>query len=112
MIPFCVSALNTSWWKQWARESNKNVPVSHKGFLGSLKTLEPYVGKRHSAALTQMGFIFDEHFEIPGVGLVLLDQNPAQTLYFGQASALHWLSLDDPKINNSLRSLGVLQWWT
>jgi hypothetical protein len=80
--------------------------------MGSLKTLEPFVGKRQAAALTQLGFFFHEHYEIPGVGLVLIDQaSPTVSLYLGQASVLHWILLQDNLINAQLRSLGVLGWW-
>lgn len=113
MIPFCTSTINTGWWKHWAREHDASrMPESHTGFMGSLKTLTPYVGKTHAASLVQLGFLFEEPFQIPGVGLVLVDQVPAQKLYLGQASALHWLSLNDPTINAKLRSLGISQWWT
>jgi len=113
MIPFSMSTLNVAWWKHWAREHGaETLPESHTGFMGSLKTLTPYVGKAHAASLVHLGFLFKEPFQIPGVGLVLVDQVPDDKLYLGQASALHWLSLNDPTINAKLRSLGILQWWT
>lgn len=113
MIPFSTSALNVSWWKHWARECGSDkLPVSSTGFMGSLKTLTPYIGKKHAASLVHLGFLFKEPFQIPGVGLVQLDQISNEKLYFGQAPALHWLALNDPTVNSALRSLGISQWWS
>ncbi len=113
MIPFCMSAVNMPYWRQWARDNDRVIPQRPKEFVGSLKLLTPYVGKQQAAALIQLGFVFNEPYEIPGVGLVLLDQaSPKNALYLGQASVLHWISLNDERINNKLRSLGILSWWT
>jgi len=104
--------LNLQYWQHWCDQRGCDRPVTFKGLVGSLKILEKKVGKLRAATLVQLGFFFDDHYEIPGVGLVLLDQSsPNDRLFLGQASVLHWVSLNDKKINDQLRSIGVLGWW-
>jgi len=112
IVPSCVSLLNTQYWVNWAHLNGRQKPIIRKDVTGSLRALEPFVGKVQAAALTQLGFYFDNKYEIPGVGLVLLDQaSPTDSLYIGQASVLHWIKLDDKDINSQLRSFGILSWW-
>ena len=113
MIPFCMSVVNQRWWRQWAKDNGRKKPEFTNDYVGSLRALTPFVGKVQAATLIHLAFTFEEHFEIPGVGLVLLDQAPPNiSLYIGQASVLHWVSLNDQQINSKLRSMGILSWWT
>lgn len=108
MIPFSVTCYDFRTWRQWAKADGREMPEYRNDFAGALKALTPFVGKLEAAAMTQLGFIFDEPYEIPGVRLVRLDQR----MYLGQAPVLHWLSLNDEKVNSKLRSIGILSWWT
>lgn len=111
MIPFSITMLNLRWWRQWAKDNDRTKPEYHHDYTGSLRALEKVVGKNQAASMVCLGFLFDQHYEIPGVSLVLLDQTQDENLYFGQATVLHWVSLNDEKINSKLRSMGILSWW-
>lgn len=113
ITPFSATIINLNWWRDWARANGKDVPSPNRDYIAALKLLGSRLGKTGAASVVQLGFLFDAHYEIPGVGLMLLDESSMnEHLYFGQASVLHWVSLNNPEVNKKLRSMGILAWWT